>query len=225
MTDSNDNRFGVSPQEYRRLIGAFKRSTLPETRARIFRALLNDQMYAEFASIARRYKRERGQLPDVETYSVVDNYVNTLLRWWYDDPEQIVRFDDLGQFIAYSRVSLQRELLAKLKRGGGKGKGSELTNQEDAPEPSSSDEFIAEIVGQDAFDELFRQIKEMITEIELETFLARALEEMTFEEIAKRLSNSSNPPRKYTADQVRAIYVRAVKKIRRGLQNWDDDSV
>ena len=177
-------------------------------------------MYAEFATVARRYKRETGALPDVETYSVVNKYVNDLLKWWYDAPEMILRFEELGNFIAYSRVALWQALLKKLQQGKGKGKGSELTGQENAPEPSVPDDFIAEIVGQDAFDEVLRLIKEELTELELEVFLLRALESLSFPEIARLLSERSVPPKTFTADQVRAIYNRALKKIRRRLGDW-----
>lgn len=223
MNAPNDDRFGVSPEEYRRLIKAFKNATTPEERVQIFKSLLNDNMYAEFATIARRCKRETGALPDVETYSVVSKYVDDLLRWWYDDPEKILRFEDLGQFIAYSREALRWAVLGKLKRG--KGKGSELTGVEDAPEPGVADDFIAEIVGQDAFDELIRLIEERLTDLELDVFLKRALDCLTFPEIAKILSENSDPPKKYTADQVRAIYNRALKKIRRRLGDWGSDGV
>lgn len=220
MTASNNDRFGLSPEEYRRLIDAFKNATTPEERVQIFKSLLNDKMYAEFATVARRYKRETGALPDVETYSVVNKYVNDLLKWWYDAPEMILRFEELGNFIAYSRVALWQALLKKLQQGKGKGKGSELTGQENAPEPSVPDDFIAEIVGQDAFDELLRLIKEELTELELEVFLLRALESLSFPEIARLLSERSVPPKTFTADQVRAIYNRALKKIRRRLGDW-----
>jgi len=221
MTASNDDdRFGLSPKEYRRLIDAFKNATTPEERVQIFKKLLNDDMYAEFATVARRYKRNAGALPDVETYSVVNKYVNDLLKWWYDAPEMILRFEELGNFIAYSRVALWQALLKKLQQGKGKGKGSELTGQENAPEPSVPDDFIAEIVGQDAFDELLRQIKEILTELELDVFLKRALDGLSFPEIARLLSERSDPPKTYAADQVRAIYNRALKKIRRRLGDW-----
>ncbi|MBR4105470.1 MAG: sigma-70 family RNA polymerase sigma factor [Thermoguttaceae bacterium] len=221
MTASNDDdRFGLSPEEYRRLIDAFKNATTPEERVQIFKKLLNDDMYAEFATVARRYKRETGALPDVETYSVVNKYVNDVLKWWYDDPEKILRFEELEEFVAYSRDALWWALLKKLQPSKGKGKGSELTGQEDAPEPSVADSFIAEIVGQDAFDELIRQIKEILTELELDVFLKRALDGLSFPEIARLLSERSDPPKTYAADQVRAIYNRALKKIRRRLGDW-----
>lgn len=223
MTAPNNDRFGLAPEEYRRLIDEFKNATTPEERVQIFKSLLNDKMYEEFATIARRYKRETGALPDVETYSVVNKYVNDLLKWWYDAPEMILRFEELGEFVAYSRDALKWALLAKLRQGKGKGKGSELTGQEDAPEPSVADNFIAEIVGQDAFDELLRRVEELLTELELEVFLQRALESLTFPEIARLLSERSVPPKTYTADQVRAIYNRALKKIRRGLGDWGSD--
>jgi len=221
MTASNDDdRFGLSPKEYRRLIDAFKNATTPEERVQIFKKLLNDDMYAEFATVARRYKRETGALPDVETYSVVDKVVKDLLKWWYDDPKMILRFEELDNFVAYSRKALWWALREKLQQGKGKRKGSELTGQEDAPEPSVADNFIAEIVGQDAFDELLRQIKEILTELELDVFLKRALDGLSFPEIARLLSERSDPPKTYAADQVRAIYNRALKKIRRRLGDW-----
>lgn len=223
MTASSNDRFGLSAEEYRRLIDAFKNATTPEERVQIFKKLLNDDMYAEFATVARRYKRETGALPDVETYSVVDKVVNDLLKWWYDDPEKILRFEELDEFVAYSRDALRWALFAKLKRGKGKGKGSELTGQEDAPDPGVADNFIAEIVGQDAFDELIRRVKERLTELELDVFLTRALDDLSFPEIARFLSERSAPPKTYTADQVRAIYNRALKKIRRGLGDWGSD--
>ncbi len=220
MSASNNDRFGVSPEEYRRLIDAFKNATTPEERVQIFKKLLNDDMYAKFATVARRYKRETGALPDVETYTVVNKYVNDVLKWWYDDPEKILRFEELEEFVAYSRDALWWALLKKLQQGKGKGKGSELTGQEDAPEPSVDDNFIAEIVGQDAFDELLRRVKERLTELELAVFLMRVLDSLSFPEIARLLSERSVPPKTYTADQVRAIYNRALKKIRRGLGDW-----
>lgn len=223
MSAPNNNRFGVSPEEYRRLIDAFKNATTPEERVQVFKKLLNDDMYAEFATVARRYKRETGALPDVETYSVVDKVVNDLLRWWYDDPEMILRFEELDNFVAYSRDALRWAVFGKLQHGKDKGKGSELTGQKDAPEPSVADDFIAEIVGQDAFDDLIRRIKEKLSELELDIFLTRALERLPFLEIARLLSERSAPPKTYTLYQVRAIYNRALKKIRRGLGDWGSD--
>ena len=126
MTASNDDdRFGLSPKEYRRLIDAFKNATTPEERVQIFKKLLNDDMYAEFATVARRYKRNAGALPDVETYSVVDKVVKDLLKWWYDDPKMILRFEELDNFVAYSRKALWWALREKLQQGKGKRKGSD----------------------------------------------------------------------------------------------------
>ena len=221
MSAPSNDRFGLSPEEYRRLIDAFKNATTSEKRVLIFKSLINDKMYDEFANVARRYKRENGVLPDFDTFSIVNAHIKTLLRWWYDDPKMILRFEDLGEFVAYSREALWFALLAKLlKQSKDKGKGSELTGQENLPEPSVPDDFIAEIVGQDAFDDLLRRVKERLTELELEVFLPRALEKLSFPEIVKRLSERSEPPHPFTDGQVRTIYNRAVKKIRRGLGDW-----
>lgn len=216
MPASND-RFGVSPEEYRRLIDAFKNATTPEERAKIFNLLLNEKMYAEFIEIARRYKREKGEIPNIDAVSLVNKYLAELLDWWRQQPSKIIRFEELGNFIAYSRVALQWALLAKLKPS------KELTGQENAPEPFRPDDFIAEIVGQDAFAQLVRQIKESLTPLEFDVFTARVDafgQKLTYSALAARLSALSDPPQTYTDKQVERIYKAAKKKVRVALKHY-----
>ncbi|MBQ8286653.1 MAG: sigma-70 family RNA polymerase sigma factor [Thermoguttaceae bacterium] len=221
MSASND-RFGISPQEYRELRARFIQATTPAERAKIFNLLLNQKMYGEFAEIARRYKREKGQIPDIDTISLVNQYLAELLAWWYHDPAKIIRFEELGNFIAYSRAALQWALLAKLKPS------KELTGQDDAPEPFRADDFIAEIVGQDAFDKLVRQIQESLTPLEFDVFTARLDAfgaKLTYAALAARLSTSPDSPQTYTEKQVERIYKQAQKKARFALKNyWRDES-
>lgn len=215
MPDSNNDRFGVSPQEYRELRVRFIEATTAKERAKIFNLLLNEKMYAEFAEFARRYKREKGRTPDINTISLVNNYLGDLLNWWYNDPAKIIRFEELSEFVAYSRKALQFALLAKLKPL------KELTGQENTPEPERPDDVIAEIVGQDAFDKLIRQIRETLTPLERDIFLLRVLEGLTYPAIAARLSAQSVPSQTYAPDQIRMIYKRkALAKLRGALQSY-----